>query len=160
VTTLNATAKAALREAGFTPTEWIRIHGYEGKWTGDVCGCPDDRCANGFHHMGADDCGCLPTLLDQAVMWREATRHPNSVELAAPYGVWNWTDVSTTGVLVAVSATAGPVGRALAGSPDVEESRIRIEPREGWTAEVTTQDDGRIEIQLVKAPGGTEKTDA
>ena len=36
-----------------------------GKWSGDVCGCPDGRCANGFHHMGEDDCGCLPTLLEQ-----------------------------------------------------------------------------------------------
>jgi len=32
-------------------------------WSGDECGCPDDRCANGFHHMGADDCGCLPAML-------------------------------------------------------------------------------------------------
>jgi hypothetical protein len=151
MTALNATAKATLREAGFTQAEWIRIHGYEGKWTGDICGCPDNRCANGFHHYGEDDCGCLPVLLDRAVMWREAARDPNRVELAAPYGIWNWADVSTTGVLVSVSATSGPIGIPLVGSPGVEESRIRIEPRDGWSYAVT-YDEGRIEVRLVKAP--------
>jgi hypothetical protein len=158
MTALNATAKATLRDAGFTQAEWIRIHGYDGKWTGDICGCPDDRCANGFHHYGADDCGCLPVLLDRAVMWREAARDPNRVELAAPYGIWNWTDVTTTGVLVTVSSTAGAIGRPLVGSPAMEESRIRIEPREGWNYAVT-YDDGRIEIRLVKAPAAVQATD-
>lgn len=139
---LNATARAAIREAGFTLAEWARIHGgSDGKWTGDQCGCPDDRCANGFHHTGVSDCGCLPTLLDQAVAWREATRWPNSVELAAPYGLYNWVSVSAHGALVTTSATAGP--------PDGV--RVSIEPREGWTAELT-QENGRMEVRLVKAP--------
>lgn len=70
MTELNATAKAALRDYGLTPAGWARANGYEdGKWGGDVCGCPDDRCANGFHHMGEDDCGCLPTLLADPPPW-------------------------------------------------------------------------------------------
>jgi hypothetical protein len=46
---------------------YVRYQGYDSvaAWGGDVCGCPDDRCANGFHHSGVDDCGCLPVLLDQ-----------------------------------------------------------------------------------------------
>ena len=147
MTALNAAARAALRGAGFTLAEWARMHGgTDGKWTGDQCGCPDDRCANGFHHIGVSDCVCLPTLLDQAVAWRDATRWPNSVELSAPHGLYNWVTVSTPGTLVTVSATAGGF------RPDSPaESVIRIETREGWSAEVT-QENGRIEVRRVKAP--------
>jgi hypothetical protein len=35
----------------------------DGKWHGDRCGCPDDRCI-GFHHDNEDDCGCLEPCLD------------------------------------------------------------------------------------------------
>lgn len=64
---LNATAKAALRAAGVTQAEWARANFMsDGKWSGDICGCPDSgRCANGYHHFGPDDCGCLPVLLGQ-----------------------------------------------------------------------------------------------
>jgi hypothetical protein len=140
---LNETARATLRAAGFTPAEWIRIHGWEGRWTGDQCGCPDDRCCNGFHHMRVTDCGCLPVLLEQAVMWREATREPNRVELPAQLGLWNWTDVSTGGATVTTTTSAGPPG----------ETHVRIQPREGWAAEVTTGENGLIEIRIVKAAG-------
>jgi hypothetical protein len=152
VTALSATAKAAIRAAGFTVAEWSRMHGGSGgKWTGDQCGCPDDRCANGFHHMGTDDCGCLPTLLDQAVAWREATRWPNSVELAAPFGLFNWVTVSTPGVLATVSATAGGIP---AGKP--AESVVRIEAREGWTASVGEDEHGRMVVRLTAAAGPDE----
>jgi hypothetical protein len=152
MTALNAVAKAAIREAGFTLAEFARVHGSpDGKWSGDACGCTDSRCANGFHHMGPDDCGCLPTLLDQAVAWREATRWPNSVELAAPYGIYNWVSVSTPGVLATVSATAGGPRYNAADAP--AESVVRIEPREGWTATVAHLEDGRIEIRLAKTAG-------
>ena len=62
---LNATARATLRDAGVSVGMWVRAnYGQPGDtWTGDVCGCPDDRCANGFHHMGVDDCGCLDVML-------------------------------------------------------------------------------------------------
>lgn len=149
---LNAQARRAIREAGLTQAEWARMNGStDGTWSGDQCGCPDNRCANGFHHIRVDDCECLSVRLDQAVAWREATRWPNSVELAAPYGLFNWVSTSTPGVLATVSATAGRPGT----SP--EQSSVRIEPREGWTAEVTQQD-GRIEIRIVKAvPAVDEK---
>ena len=64
---LNETAKAMLRDAGISQAEWARRNWMaDGKWSGDICGCPDSgRCANGYHHDGPDDCGCLPTLLAQ-----------------------------------------------------------------------------------------------
>jgi hypothetical protein len=49
---LNSAARKAIRAAGFTLADWARMHGgSDGTWSGDQCGCPDDRCANGFHHM-------------------------------------------------------------------------------------------------------------
>ncbi|TDW91111.1 hypothetical protein [Kribbella sp. VKM Ac-2566] len=70
--TLVAIAIATLAMAGITPEQWIEAswYGYvppAGQtltWTGDLCGCTDDRCANGFHHMGLTDCGCLPVLIE------------------------------------------------------------------------------------------------
>ena len=60
---LNEAAKATLRDAGVTQAGWRRANYMNrGAWTGDACGCPDDRCI-GYHHDGPDDCGCLPTLL-------------------------------------------------------------------------------------------------
>jgi hypothetical protein len=72
---LNAAAKVALRQAGITQTAWAQeclpCNGSPGNlsteivrpaWLGDACGGPDDRCI-GFHHYGADDCGCLPVLI-------------------------------------------------------------------------------------------------
>ncbi len=150
---LNAQARQAIREAGLTQAEWARLNGSpDGTWSGDQCGCPDDRCANGFHHIGVDDCGCLPALLGRAVAWREATRWPNSVELAAPYGLSNWVSTSAPGVLATVSATAGTPGR------DPERSTVRIEVREGWTAEVTEQD-GKIEVRIVRAAPPAEEAE-
>ena len=158
MTALNAAARYAIREAGFTPAEWIRIHGYEGTWTGDVCGCPDNRCANGFHHMRADDCGCLPTLLGQAVAWREATRDPNSVELIGDsYGLNRWVDVSTPHVLATVSTAGHWTGPIVNGvrREQPEETSIRIAPREGWLAVVGEDErygEKQMVIRFVKAP--------
>jgi|GEM_PF-2814645 len=52
---------------GSLAAAWARANFMsDGKWSGDICGCPDSgRCANGFHHYGEDDCGCLPVLLEQ-----------------------------------------------------------------------------------------------
>jgi hypothetical protein len=148
---LNAAARAAIREAGFTPAQWAAMWGYRGEWGGDACGCFDDRCANGFHHMGANDCGCLQTMLSDAVAWRAATRHPNDVELAAPIGLYRWVNVSTPGVLVTVSATAGGF------RPDsTAESVIRIEAREGWTATIGEDEHGRTVVRIVKAAATPE----
>jgi len=70
MTRLNDTAKATLREAGISQAAWARANWMrDGKWSGDQCGCPDTRCANGFHHFGADDCQCLPVLIGQYFEW-------------------------------------------------------------------------------------------
>jgi hypothetical protein len=63
-TRLNDAARSALRDAGITPAAYARSQGYaDGRWHGDACGCPDDRCA-GFHHGAHEECGCLRALLD------------------------------------------------------------------------------------------------
>jgi len=65
MTALNAAAKAALRDAGITQAAWARANFMsDGRWGGDACGCPDDRCI-GYHHDGPDGCGCLDVLLTQ-----------------------------------------------------------------------------------------------
>jgi hypothetical protein len=143
---LNVTARAALREAGFTPAQWAAMWGYRsGKWGGDRCGCFDDRCI-GFHHDGENDCGCLPTMLDDAVAWRTAVREPNRVTLAAPFGLYRYVTVATPGSSVTVSATAG--------SPGAEESVVRIEAREGWTATVGEDKHGRMVVRLTREQPG------
>ena len=143
---LNAATRTALRQSGFTPAQWARLWGYRGEWGGDQCGCFDERrCANGFHHDGTGDCQCFPTMLDDAVAWRQAVAGVNEVSLAAaPFGLFRYVTVSTPGVLATVSASAGGIP---AGKP--AESVVRIDPREGWTAEVTTEQNGRITIRLV-----------
>jgi hypothetical protein len=154
MTALNAAARAAIRGAGFTRAEWLRMWGYAGTtWGGDRCGCFDDRCI-GYHHEGADGCGCLESMIDDAVAWRAATRNPNSVELTGrSYGLFQYVTVTTPAVLAHVSASRGWTGPRVNGVVQTRpaESVVRIEPREGWTAEVT-QENGRIEIRLVKAP--------
>lgn len=70
-TALNEAARLELRDAGISQAEWARRSGYaDGKWGGDKCGCPDDRCI-GHHHDAQDDCGCLRALLTDAL--REVT---------------------------------------------------------------------------------------
>lgn len=65
MTALTRQALERLKAAGLTEQQWERANWGRGPvWHGDVCGCPDDRCANGFHHFGTDDCGCLPVLLE------------------------------------------------------------------------------------------------
>ena len=60
---LNANAREVLRDAGISQAAWARKNGFQdGRWHGDKCGCPDDRCI-GYHHDENDDCGCLPALL-------------------------------------------------------------------------------------------------
>jgi DNA-directed RNA polymerase subunit RPC12/RpoP len=69
---LTPVAIATLAMAGITVDQWIEAasfgsvppDGSPNEWTGDICGCLDDRCANGFHHMGVTDCGCLPVEIE------------------------------------------------------------------------------------------------
>jgi hypothetical protein len=74
---LSAQARATIRSYWYNTPDGMRqvtIEGYAraqymtsaATWCGDSCGCPDDRCI-GFHHFTADDCGCLPVLLDEYV---------------------------------------------------------------------------------------------
>jgi hypothetical protein len=65
---LNKDAKIVLRAAGGTPAAWARANYMtSGIWSGDACGCPDDRCKDGFHHHPDQECGCLRTLLESYV---------------------------------------------------------------------------------------------
>lgn len=86
---LNEAAKSALRDAGITQAAWVREHGDPDgkKWYGDVCGCPDDRCANGFHHYGEDDCGCRDVLITD---YLREHREFGQVQLAEYLGLTEW----------------------------------------------------------------------
>ena len=65
---LNKDAKIVLRDAGITPATWARANYMDsGTWSGDSCGCPDDRCKDGFHHYPDQECGCLRTRLESYV---------------------------------------------------------------------------------------------
>lgn len=68
MTALNKDARTVLREAGVSPAAWARANYMaDGTWSGDACGCPDQRCKDGFHHFPGQECGCLRTLLDSYV---------------------------------------------------------------------------------------------
>jgi hypothetical protein len=86
---LNEAAKSALRDAGITQAAWVREHGDPDgkKWYGDVCGCPDDRCANGFHHYGEDDCGCRDVLITD---YLREHREFGPVQFAEYLGLTEW----------------------------------------------------------------------
>jgi len=47
---------------------------FTGEWTGDECGCHDDRCI-GHHHYAYDECGCLPYSISEFL----ALRHPHPI---------------------------------------------------------------------------------
>lgn len=153
MTALNAAALAAIRDAGFTRAEWLRMWGYGGTtWGGDRCGCFDDRCI-GHHHEGAEGCGCLETMIADAVAWRTATRRPNSVELVGgPYGLNQWVSVSTPAVLAAVSTSRDWTGIPVNGvaREDPAESVVRIETREGWSAAVTHEDNHGVRQIVIR----------
>lgn len=158
MTGLSATARAAIREAGIPLAEWMRMWGYAGTtWGGDRCGCFDDRCI-GHHHEGADGCGCLETMISDAIAWRRATRSINSVELAGgPYGLFQWVSVSTPAVLATVSTSRGSIGPTVNGvlQERPAESVVRVETRAGWSPVVTHEERHGIKemvIRFVKAP--------
>lgn len=73
---LSAKAIEILNQAGVTPESWVeKWFGKPGPfgphWSGDECGCPDDRCI-GYHHGSSDDCGCLASLLTDPYWWGDA----------------------------------------------------------------------------------------
>jgi len=75
---LNYKARETIKSAELTISEYCRHHGAASpnEWRGDACGCPDDRCKDGFHHEPHGDCGCLPVLIGQVLeaRAREAIR--------------------------------------------------------------------------------------
>lgn len=60
---LNAEAKSIIKDAGFSQAAWARRHFNTNTWFGDACGCPDDRCMDGYHHHPHEACGCLAYLI-------------------------------------------------------------------------------------------------
>ncbi len=102
---LNATAKATLRDAGISQSEWARRNWMaDGKWSGDICGCPDSgRCANGYHHDGPDDCGCLPALLADLLAG-------DPYHTFAPSLSESWDRLNAAGMLHAPVALRAPDG--------------------------------------------------
>jgi hypothetical protein len=56
-------ARETIRSEGYTIAGYVRAYDPDGMWRGDACGCPDDRCKDGFHHEPWDDCGCLAAIL-------------------------------------------------------------------------------------------------
>jgi hypothetical protein len=62
---LGGAVRAALKEARISQAAWARANWMsDGKWRGDACGCPDDRCI-GHHHAEGEECRCFPALRDE-----------------------------------------------------------------------------------------------
>jgi hypothetical protein len=62
---LNRNARQTIKDSGVTIAAYMRHYGGSATtWDGDMCGCTDDRCADGYHHAGMDDCRCLPVLIE------------------------------------------------------------------------------------------------
>lgn len=89
--TLNAPARETLKFAGISRAQWIKAHGNKGTWTGDRCGCSDDRCI-GFHHDELDECECLPAMIETHFKEQRAiedgkgvwTAHLHALETGTP----------------------------------------------------------------------------
>jgi hypothetical protein len=65
---LTPLARVEIQGAGLTVADYVRRFCPDGQWTGDRCGCTDDRCV-GFHHDEHEDCGCLPVLIRDVLGW-------------------------------------------------------------------------------------------
>jgi hypothetical protein len=62
---LTPEAKQTIHAAGLSIVDYVRSQFPDGEWHGDLCGCSDDRCMDGYHHDPEDECGCLPVILGQ-----------------------------------------------------------------------------------------------
>lgn len=84
---LTPAAKEQIKSAGLTLRDYARSMGWrvevapwtwgenaDGRWYGDACGCSDNRCI-GHHHDEHDDCGCLPVLIERALVDRAERHH-------------------------------------------------------------------------------------
>lgn len=67
MSTLSRAARDRIRNDwrdGVAIAGYIRHYsGGSNVWSGDRCGCPDDRCI-GHHHDELDECGCLEASID------------------------------------------------------------------------------------------------
>lgn len=70
---LSRQARETIKDAGVTIAGYTRDRWLDGKWHGDSCGCPDDRCI-GYHHDEDEECGCLPVLLGEYVRSQSTSR--------------------------------------------------------------------------------------
>jgi hypothetical protein len=62
MSTLSADARLTIRNSSISIAAYMRYWAGDGRWGGDRCGCPDDRCI-GFHHEAGEECGCLPACI-------------------------------------------------------------------------------------------------
>lgn len=63
---LEPAARAYLRGVGVSQAALARHYFTDGRWHGDACGCPDDRCI-GHHHESGDDCLCFPIAVREVL---------------------------------------------------------------------------------------------
>ncbi|MGP4914693.1 hypothetical protein ACTXJ9_03175 [Brachybacterium tyrofermentans] len=63
---LSREARIMILAHGLTIAEYVLRHFPDGRWQGDRCGCPDDRCT-GHHHDANDRCSCIEVLAVEAL---------------------------------------------------------------------------------------------
>lgn len=74
--TIKAAGRDVAGELGVSLTiaGYVREYGdIDGRWAGDSCGCPDDRCID-YHHDEHEECGCLPACLEELLSAQRAAR--------------------------------------------------------------------------------------
>ncbi len=64
---LTPAARSQITGHGLSIADYVRHWYPNGRWGGDRCGCPDDRCRDGYHHRRDEDCGCLAVLVREQV---------------------------------------------------------------------------------------------
>lgn len=81
---LSQQALATLAQHNVVPSAYIAHYsGPDEIWSGDTCGCADDRCI-GFHHEGADGCHCLEVWIEEFLK----TVVPVAVGFNPEYEAW------------------------------------------------------------------------
>lgn len=94
---LSLEAQGIIRSAGFTVREYVEHFGAAKsrgvlEWSGDTCGCTDDRCRDGYHHDPHEECGCLRAALEDLSHHRAAadlwSRHHDGEDVRADASSW------------------------------------------------------------------------
>lgn len=92
VSGLSREARQIIKSRGYTAAQYVEAHCPGAAWSGDTCGCPDDRCRDGFHHEPGEECGCLSVQLDDLDHWRRAAdiwrRHHDGVDVQRDLAEW------------------------------------------------------------------------